>query len=102
MRGVHCAVLPSAEKRRACVEASTRPATTGSLADERTRHLTRMVAVAGTRRDDLVFAGVSAAAVWGLPLVGAWPPTVEALAGPRSGVTFPQRRDVAPLGGSRR
>ncbi|HEV7183761.1 MAG TPA: hypothetical protein VGN33_04635 [Leifsonia sp.] len=55
-------------------------------ADERTRHLTRMVAVAGTRRDDLVFAGVSAAAVWGLPLVGAWPPTVEALAGPRSGV----------------
>ncbi|MEO7015980.1 MAG: hypothetical protein ABI130_10600 [Leifsonia sp.] len=55
-------------------------------ADERTRHLTRMLAIAGTRTDDLIFAGISAAAVWGLPVVGAWPATVEALAGPRSGV----------------
>ncbi|HEV7812977.1 MAG TPA: hypothetical protein VGO99_08410, partial [Leifsonia sp.] len=54
-------------------------------ADERTRHLTRMLAVAGARRDDLVFAGASAAAVWGLPIVGAWPAAVEALAGERSG-----------------
>ena len=53
-------------------------------ADERTRHLTKMLAVAGTRRDDLVFAGASAAAVWGLPIVGAWPADVEALAAPRS------------------
>ncbi|MFF1571750.1 hypothetical protein ACFVWR_03320 [Leifsonia sp. NPDC058292] len=55
-------------------------------ADDRTRHLTRMVAVAGTRRDDVVFVGISAAAVWGLPVIGAWPQAVEALAGPRSGV----------------
>jgi hypothetical protein len=54
-------------------------------ADERTRHLTKMLAVAGARRDDLVFVGASAAAVWGLPIVGAWPADVEALAGSRSG-----------------
>jgi hypothetical protein len=54
-------------------------------ADERTRHLSRMLAVAGQRRDDLVFVGASAAAVWGLPIVGAWPAAVEALAGGRSG-----------------
>jgi hypothetical protein len=45
-----------------------------------------MLAVAGTRRDDVVFAGLSAAAVWGLPVIGAWSEQVEALAGQRSGV----------------
>ncbi|WP_223693032.1 hypothetical protein [Leifsonia poae] len=49
--------------------------------DGRTQHLQRMRAVAGGRSDDLVFVGGSAAAVWGLPMLGAWPPTVEALAG---------------------
>ncbi|MFF1876538.1 hypothetical protein [Leifsonia sp. NPDC058230] len=53
-------------------------------ANERTQHLMEMLAVAGARRDDLVFVGASAAAVWGLPIVGAWPPAVEALAGARS------------------
>jgi hypothetical protein len=62
------------------------PAQDWASADERTRHLTRMLAVAGTRRDDVVFAGLSAAAVWGLPVVGAWSEEVEALAGSRSGV----------------
>lgn len=52
-------------------------------ADDRTRHLTRMLTVAGTRRDDVVFVGLSAAAVWGLPVVGAWSEAVEALAGRR-------------------
>jgi hypothetical protein len=51
-----------------------------------------MLAVSGTRRDDLVFAGASAAAVWGLPIVGAWPAAVEALAGERSGA--PSRSGV--------
>ncbi|WP_431278825.1 hypothetical protein [Leifsonia poae] len=48
--------------------------------------MSSMVAAAGARRDDLVFTGVSAAVVWGLPIVGAWPSAVEALAAPRARV----------------
>lgn len=47
----------------------------------------QMHTVAGSRSDDLVFVGASAAAVWGLPMIGAWPPTVEVMAGRDSRVS---------------
>lgn len=46
-------------------------------ADHRRRALAMTVAVVGTRRDRVVLSRESAALVWGLPRLGAWPAWVE-------------------------
>ena len=44
------------------------------------RHLLRMRAVKDTRTGDAVFGFESAAALWGLPIIGRWPETVHVYA----------------------
>lgn len=48
--------------------------------DDRRRYLMRMRAVVDTRGGDAVFGCESAAAVWGLPIIGRWPATVHVYA----------------------
>lgn len=43
----------------------------------RERHLLRMRAVLDTRKGDAVFGFESAAAIWNLPVIGAWPEAVH-------------------------
>lgn len=45
--------------------------------DDRHRHLMQMRAVVDTRGGDAVFGFESAAAVWGLPIIGRWPERVH-------------------------
>ncbi len=45
--------------------------------DDHRRYLMRMRAAADTRRGDAVFGFESAAAVWGLPIIGRWPESVH-------------------------
>jgi hypothetical protein len=49
------------------------------------RYLSRIKAHAAMSESPPVFSHQSAAAIWGLPQVGAWPPTVDVLIPPSSG-----------------
>ncbi|MFC6356280.1 hypothetical protein [Luethyella okanaganae] len=53
--------------------------------DGRARHLMRMRAVAETRHSQPVYSHVSAAALWGLPIIGHWSEQVHLLAPFNSG-----------------
>lgn len=61
------------------------PSETWDAADDRERHLLRMRAVAHDATGDVVFAGVSAAAAWGMPIEGRFPDEVVVIEAPRSG-----------------
>lgn len=50
--------------------------------ERRNRYLDEIGAVAMTRRRPAVFAGRSALAIWGYPVVGGWPASVELLEPP--------------------
>jgi hypothetical protein len=52
---------------------------------QRERYLLRIRAVAATRRRSMVLSHWSAAAIHGLPIVGAWPTAVHTIVGPVSG-----------------
>lgn len=77
--------------------------------DDRRRYLMRMRAVVDTRSGDAVFGFESAAAVWGLPVIGRWPETVHVFAADgrartsRNGVVWHKARlrdeDVVELDG---
>ncbi|MDY7542179.1 MULTISPECIES: hypothetical protein [unclassified Cryobacterium] len=54
--------------------------------NDRDRHFLRMRAVASTRLTDPVFSHQSAAAIWGLPVIGPWPDAVHLMAAGRRGV----------------
>lgn len=47
--------------------------------DGRHRHLLRLKAVAAESRGDVIAAGYSAAALWGMPIMGDWPTEVTLL-----------------------
>ena len=53
---------------------------------DRDRYFLRMRAVASTRLTDPVFSHQSAAAIWGLPIIGPWPDAVHLMAAGRKGV----------------
>ncbi|HEX4057586.1 MAG TPA: hypothetical protein VHX87_04625 [Galbitalea sp.] len=79
--------------------------------DAREKYLHRIVAVASTRRNPPVISHISAAAVWGPPALGDWPPEVHttippnAAAHSRSGVIQHKAAlsgvDLVELGGLR-
>ena len=54
-------------------------------ADGRARHLLLMRAVVHDAEGEVVFAGVSAAAAWGMPIEGEFPEEVTVVHAPRSG-----------------
>lgn len=54
-------------------------------ADDRARHILRMRAVAHDADGDIVFAGLSAAALWNMPIEGRFPEEVTVIHTPRSG-----------------
>lgn len=56
-----------------------------SAADGRARHILLMRAVAHDADGDVVFAGLSAAAAWGMPIEGDFPEAVMVIHAPRSG-----------------
>ena len=57
-----------------------------SDADDRARHLLRMQAAAETRSTRVVFSHLSAVLLWGIPIIGRWPPDVHLMAAGRSGM----------------
>jgi hypothetical protein len=61
------------------------PMESWNAADGRARHILLMRAVAHDADGDVVFAGVSAAAAWGMPIEGAFPDVVTVIHAPRSG-----------------
>ena len=48
--------------------------------EPREKYVLRMRAVAASSSRDVVFCGYSAAAVWGMPIAGAWPELVHVVA----------------------
>jgi hypothetical protein len=76
--------------------------------EQRARYLDEVGAVAMTRRRPAVFAGRSALAIWGYPVIGDWPSSVELLESPgtarrsKRGVVVHRARveaeDVVPWG----
>ncbi|WP_217614946.1 hypothetical protein [Cellulomonas sp. GbtcB1] len=75
------------------------PASSWDAADEAHRHLLRVQAAADALQNP-VFSHRSAAAVWGLPLIGPWPRDVEVVAPSSSGgrsAPGVRRRTAAPV-----
>jgi hypothetical protein len=56
-----------------------------TMLDDREKYLTLIRAVTATRRFRPVLSHFSAAAIHGLPMVGAWPSTVHTIVGPTAG-----------------
>ncbi|MBB5632928.1 hypothetical protein BKA04_001151 [Cryobacterium mesophilum] len=61
------------------------PADVWTELDDRKKYLTLIRAVATTRQFRPVLSHFSAAAIHGLPMVGAWPSTVHTIVGPTTG-----------------
>lgn len=68
-------------RRGVCVDTAT-----WNAADVRGHHVLRMRAVEATRNTPVVFSHLSAAALWGLPVLGQWPAQVHLSSAGRPGL----------------